>query len=183
MSLPNDQLARLWQLDSTGAAAHGFGLVERYLPAISRQHRLVFEAWTIKEYSRALCELHFFLTALDRVCDGLQIAAGVLGGALATHVESRDHRDYRDARNHFEHLEDRLYGSRRNAPQPAEEVGSTRTIHYGLVASTKEFRWGNRRIDISEVFLKDFVDYADRARAITLGSSENGVVGNGRLGL
>jgi hypothetical protein len=161
--LPFDRFAFVMNLDPTGRVHHGLELVAKYRLAVERQNRLVFDAWTQKDFPRALVELHYFLVAVDRVNDGLKLIADTLEGDVADFIRSKDFGDYRDARNHFEHLDDRPFGTKKNAPQPITENGTTRNIHYGLQAAAKRFNWGAKSIDISKEFVCDFLSYVAKA--------------------
>ncbi|PBB35351.1 hypothetical protein [Mesorhizobium sp. WSM3868] len=152
--------------DPTGQLHDGLRLVDKYLEAVQRQHALIFEAWRQKRYERALVELHFFLIAIDRVKDGIVLASSALGTEMADHWGAWDLSGYKRARDHFEHIEDRLYGSRKNALKRNQEYGTERTIHYGLSAGDKSFRWSDQKIDISEGFLTRFLSWATEAKAI-----------------
>lgn len=134
--------------DPTGELDHGIDLIEKYREALSRQHGLIFVAWGAKDFTQALAQLHFFLISLDRMNDGLKIVAKKLGGDVATFVATRDFEDHRDARNQFEHLDDRLYVSKRHAPEPITENGATRLVHYRLSGKDRRLS-GARRAWIS----------------------------------
>ncbi|WP_189402118.1 hypothetical protein, partial [Mesorhizobium sp. M2E.F.Ca.ET.154.01.1.1] len=110
--------------DPTGQLHDGLGLVDKYLEAVERQHALIFDAWRQKRYKRALVELHFFLIAIDRVKDGIVLASNVLGAEMVRHVGTLDLSGYKRARDHFEHIEDRLYGSRKNALKRSKKLGT-----------------------------------------------------------
>ncbi|AZO15451.1 hypothetical protein EJ069_12405 [Mesorhizobium sp. M2A.F.Ca.ET.043.05.1.1] len=166
MNDETEQLLAYLTADPTGQLHDGLGLVDRYLEAVERQHALMFDAWRQKRYKRALVELHFFLIAIDRVKDGIVLASNVLGTEMASHVGALDLSAYKRARDHFEHIEDRLYGSRKNALKKIEEAGNERTIHYGLSAEDKSFRWSDQKIDVSEEFLSSFLSWAAEAKAI-----------------
>ncbi|PBB27583.1 hypothetical protein CK228_01890 [Mesorhizobium sp. WSM4312] len=157
---------RYMRKDHTGQLHNGIVLVERYLDAAVRQHALMMEAWQAKQPRRALVELHFFLISVDRVKDGIALAAKVLGNKMANHLSALDLTFYKQARDHFEHIDDRLYLSRKNAPKPIEENGFVRTIHFGLSSKDMTFRWSDQRIDISGQFLDVFVAWAKEACAI-----------------
>jgi hypothetical protein len=155
--------------DPTGSLSHGIELVRKYRSALIRQHGLIFAAWRRKEFERTVIETHFFLVALDRMNDGLALISKALGGAVKTAVDAKNFGEYRDARNHFEHLDDRLFGTKRNTPATLTENGATRTIHFGLYKD-QTFGWGAKRIDISGAFLSDFLGYADAIVELALGS-------------
>ena len=146
--------AKLLDLDPAGQAFQGMGIVQRYCKVVGRQQQLIFST---RDYDIALANLHFFLIAIDRVADGLAEVGKALGGDIELLVASRNFDDYRDARNHFEHLEDRLFGTKRNAPQPITENGATRTVHFGLYPSAKQFRWGAKIVDISDTVVIDLL--------------------------
>ena len=109
------------------------------------------------------------LIAVDRVRDGLSLAAAVVGEDLQRYLGSRDFGAYQDARNHFEHIDDRVHISKRNAPKPTLKDGVMRTVHYGLDAETQEFVFGDRRIDISRRFVDEFENYVGLAKGIVDG--------------
>jgi hypothetical protein len=153
--------------DPSGRAPHGHELMLKYRGAIARQHGRLFEAWQAGLFTDALTELHFFLISIDRVHDGLTLAAQALGDPLAAHVATRDMSDYRDARNHFEHLDDRLFGTKRKSPRPITENGATRTVHFGLKAG-RYFEWGDKRIDLSTNFLRSYTAYLEHAENLML---------------
>ena len=134
----------------------------RYRAFVARQHASLLDAWTSKDYPRALVELHFALTALNRTCDGLYLADQGLCGLISGHLATVDWALHRDAQNHFEHIDDRIYGSRRNAPHPIDELGAIQTIHFGLRESM-EFVWSNHRIDVSTEMVKRFDSYVETA--------------------
>lgn len=166
MDEKNKMLFAYLTADPTGQLHDGLGLVNKYLEAAQRQHALIFDAWRQKRYERALVELHFFLIAVDRVKDGIALASKTLDAEMAGHLAALDLSGYKRARDHFEHIEDRLYGSRKNALKKIQENGSERTIHYGLSAKDKTFRWSDQTIDISDAFLERFLSWATEAVAI-----------------
>lgn len=166
MNKETENLFAYLTADPTGQLYEGLGLVEKYLEAVERQHALILDAWRQKRHERALVELHFFLIAIDRVKDGFVLACHVLGADMASYMEGLDLSGYKRARDHFEHIEDKLYGSRRNALKKIEEAGNERTIHYGLSGGDKSFRWSNEKIDISEGFLNKFLAWATEGKAI-----------------
>eukprot|EP01035_Chromulina_nebulosa_P034918 gene34918-46908_t len=145
----------------------GLRIVERYQPAVGRQHGLVLDRWKAKDHNRALAELHFMLIAMDAVYRGLKLTAGIAKGEAAAQVKSVDWAVYNDARNHFEHVDDRLYGSKKNAPEPiVDKQGNNRTIEFGLKAGPPQrFEFGTKSIDISESFLARQQEYVDRVLA------------------
>lgn len=156
-------------LDPTGKVGDGMKMVERYLPFVGRQQDFAFQAWRAKRHEEALIELHFMLVAIDRVRDGLTLADVVIGSDLTEHLASRDYRVYQDARNHFEHIDDRVHLSKRNAPRPTLRDGVMRTVHYGLDAETEHFVFGDQRVDISRRTIVDFEAYVAVAKGIVDG--------------
>jgi len=149
--------------DPSGELAHGLDLVSKYRGAIDRQHSRMMDAWMAKDHTTALVELHFLLIAMNRINDGLGIVARIKGGETSDHILSQEFGDYRDARNHFEHLNDRLYGSKKNAPQPIVENGTSHTPHFGLRLKEMQFYWGTKTIDISKEFFASYLNYVDCA--------------------
>ena len=153
--------------DPTGKLDHGIDLIEKYREALSREHGLIFAAWRAKDFIQALAQLHFFLISLDRMNDGLTIVAERLGGDVAKFVATINFEDYKDARNHFEHLDDRLFGTKRNAPESITEGDVTRRVHYGLSGKDQQFAWGKKSVDISEKFLAMYLGYVAKAHELT----------------
>ncbi|PBB21647.1 hypothetical protein [Mesorhizobium sp. WSM4313] len=153
--------------DPSGKLDHGIELIEKYREALSRQHDLIFAAWRAKDFPQALAQLHFFFISLDRMNDGLAIVAEMLGGDVAAFAATRNFEDYKDARNHFEHLDDRLFGAGRYAPEPVTEGSSTRLVHYGLSGKDKQFAWGKKRVDISDEFLAEYLAYVAQSIELT----------------
>ncbi|RUW22095.1 hypothetical protein [Mesorhizobium sp. M1E.F.Ca.ET.041.01.1.1] len=164
--LPPDWFSAAFKADPTGKLAHGIELIEKYREALYRQHGLIFDAWRAKDFTQALAQLHFFLISLDRMNDGLAMVAEKVGGAVAAFIATRNFEDYTDARNHFEHLDDRLFGTKRNAPEPITENGATRLLHYGL-SGNQQFAWGKKRIDISDKFLAEYQRYVAQCLDLT----------------
>ena len=152
--------------DPTGRAAHALELVRKYRGSVRSQHKLIFERWGARDFHSDLLHTHYLLIGIDRTQDGLELASAALGGTLSDFLPNVDLSDYRDARNHFEHLEDRLFGTKRNAPQSITEGGATRTVHFGLKANPPRFEWGSRQIDISEQFVSMYENYVEAAEAL-----------------
>ncbi len=75
---------------------------------------------------------------------------------MASYVSGLNYGSYNDARNHFEHLEDRVYGTRKNAPVAISENGASRTVHVGLNPSDQTFNFSDRKIDISQRLVDRF---------------------------
>jgi hypothetical protein len=158
----DERIAQLTQKYGSAGQELEFGLriVDRYQPTVARQHSLMMEQWRSKDHNRALAELHFMLIAMDAVWRGLRLLAKHTGGNLDARLKSIDWSGYNDAPNHFELLDDRLYGNKKNAPKPVTE--STRTIEFGLKGGPPQrFEFGDRSIDVSADFLakqQKFVD-------------------------
>ncbi|PIR00082.1 MAG: hypothetical protein COV66_08260 [Nitrospinae bacterium CG11_big_fil_rev_8_21_14_0_20_45_15] len=135
----------------------------RYRNSAELQHSRFIQAWRQSNYPQVLIELHFLLVSINLVCNNMKVLSRLIGGDAITHEGSIDYSLYRDARNHFEHLDDRLFGSKRNAPEPVFDGANPRTIHYGLnVRGGKRiFSFGAKEIDVSEKFIKDFLEYVD----------------------
>jgi len=151
----------LLSIDPTGAVFDGVGWIARYREAAMRQHALFIDAWRQKNHERALVELHFFLISICIVLSGMSLIGDALGDEIDTYVASKSYEDYRDARNHFEHIDDRLYGTGRNAPDPVYDSANPRTIHFGLVGSPPTFRFGAESIDVSDNFLAEFIGFVE----------------------
>lgn len=150
------------KVDPSGAAGVVSRWVPRYRTASERRHAAFMAHWRAKDHDAALVELHFFLTAACRIVAFMKMAADRMGGEVRSHVDSRDYSLMKDARNHFEHLEDRLYGSGKNRPLPITEGGATRTVHFGLRAADQHFTFGDKALDVSPTFLAEFLSFVDR---------------------
>ena len=135
--------------------------IARYREAAVKQHNRFFQAWQKKEHEIALVELHFFLNCLVCILDFMRIIGNSIGDEVKAYVDSDTFPDHRDARNHFEHIEDRLYGSKRNAPKEVFDEANPRTIHFGLKGSEQTFQFGDQSIDVSKAFLKKFLEFID----------------------
>lgn len=159
-------------VDPTGAAADVSRWVPRYRTAAERRHAAFMSHWSAKEHDAALVELHFFLTAACRIAAFMKMAADRMGGEVKSHVDSRDFSLMKDARNHFEHIEDRLYGSKKNYLLPTTEGGGTRTVHFGLRGSDQHFTFGNKALDVSTTFLTDFLSFVDRFQELVNAAAE-----------
>lgn len=157
---PNTAL-NLLTIDPTGAVFDGAGWIAKYREAALRQHALFFDAWVKGDHERALVELHFLLTSVCGVLRNMKLIGTVLGKDINTYVNGQNYEDYWDARHHFEHIEDRVHGSRRNAPQPVFDGANSRTIHFGLDGSRQVFRFGAKSIDVSDGFLDEFIGFVD----------------------
>lgn len=155
------RLTKAFNFDRTGKLFASLELVEKYKPFIPVQHSRLMAAWREKRHSGALVELHFMLIATMRVRDGFRLAAPIVPG-LGDHLGTIDLAPYKRARDHFEHIDDRLYGSRRGALKAIDG----RTRHYGLLAASVEFGWSDEKIDISDGFLTTIITYFDEADAI-----------------
>lgn len=151
----------IFSIDPSGRVQHGMAYAYQYLPAVRRQRTLVTESLANKHLERALVELHFMLIAVDRIKDGLQLAAQGLGEGLTLHFQSLDLAAHKRARDHFEHIEDRLFGTKKNTPKHVVDGDATKLIHYGFTdGSSSEFSWGgeffrwsDQQIDVSSNFV------------------------------
>jgi hypothetical protein len=141
--------------------------IGRYQPAVARQHGLVTEQWKLRDHSRALVELHFMLIAMDSVWRGLNLLAKAVHGPFEGAVLRVDWSGYNDARNYFEHADDRIHGTRRNAPESTVEGGGSHTVEYSLKKGPPpKFTYGMKSIDISEDFLANYTRYVDGAMGL-----------------
>ncbi|MFA1623675.1 hypothetical protein ACDY96_12850 [Rhizobium mongolense] len=118
--------------------------------------------WRAGEHDAAMVELHFFLTAACRIVAFMKMAAEHMGGEAKAHIDSRDSSMMKRARDHFEHIEDRLYGTGKNRPRPITEGGATHTVHFGLRAADQHFTFGDKALDVSPTFLAEFLSFVDR---------------------
>lgn len=145
------------------AVHHCMGLIDSYRAASIQQHPRIFYAWGNKDYKQALCELHFYLIAINRVLYAWRMSAtSIENEELKTFVANANSllENYKDARDHFEHSEDRMHGSGRNAPEPIiGENGNPRTIGFGLEGPEEEavFKFGKKSISINSEFLSVFI--------------------------
>ncbi|OCP03940.1 MULTISPECIES: hypothetical protein [unclassified Ensifer] len=126
------RFAGLLAVDPSGAVAEAVRWIPRYRPAVEQRHAAIMSHWMAGEHDAALVELHFCMTAASRIVAFINVTAKHIEGEVKTHVSSRDFCLLVDARNHFEHAEDRLYGSGRNRPQPITEGGVARTVHFSI---------------------------------------------------
>ncbi|MCK3776686.1 hypothetical protein MZK49_08065 [Ensifer sesbaniae] len=156
------RFAALQTVDPSGAVADAERWIPRYRPATAERHAAFMDRWSAGEHDAALVELHFFLTAACRIVAFMKMAADRMGGEVKSHVDSRDFILMKDARNHFEHIEDRLYGSGKNRPLPTTEGGATRTVHFGFRAADQHFLFGDEALDVSPTFLHEFLSFVDR---------------------
>ncbi|WP_349434293.1 hypothetical protein [Pararhizobium sp. A13] len=149
-------------VDPSGAVADAFRWVPRYRVATKQRHAAFMSHWSAGEHDAALVELHFFLTAACRIVAFMKMASDRMGGEVKSHVESRDFISMKDARNHFEHIEDRLYGSGKNRPLPITDGGAVHTVHFGLRGADQRFLFGDKALDVSPTFLAEFLSFVDR---------------------
>jgi hypothetical protein len=153
-------------IDQTGASAGALKWMPRYRKLAVRQHEFFMSAWREKCYADALVELHLFITCVDRALEWMIRSAKAIGSPITDLMNSLDVSDLQDARNHFEHLDDRLFGSKMNAPKPVQEAGAgAHIIHVGLRAADQHLFYGDRDVDVSENFLRAFVSLAERYEA------------------
>ncbi|WP_085034896.1 hypothetical protein [Ensifer aridi] len=156
------RFAALQAIDPSGAVADASRWVARYRGATEQRHAAFMSHWRAGEHDAALVELHFCLTAACRIVAFMKVAADRMGGEAKSHVDSRDFSLMKDARNHFEHIEDRLYGSEKNRPLAITESGVTRTVHLGLRGSDQHFTFGDKALDVSPAFVTEFLSFVDR---------------------
>lgn len=132
---------------------HAWRTIESYVNAIPVQHGRVFEAWRMGDFHALKFETHFLLTAIcviDRQIIQMRPVTERLG---LTKVETQP---YVDARNHFEHLEDRLFGNSKRArnhrPKRTQaDGGNLKTVHYGFDPNGPSLKFGDRSVEISKV--------------------------------
>ncbi|MBP2238777.1 hypothetical protein J2Z31_005318 [Sinorhizobium kostiense] len=165
----NDSLRRfpvLQTVDPTGAVADALRWIPRYRAATEQRHAAFMSRWSAGEIDSALVELHFFLTAACRIVAFMKMAADRLGGEAKSHVDSCDFKVMKKARNHFEHIDDQLYGTGKNRPRPITEDGVTRTVHFGLRAADQHMTFGDEALDVSCTYLTVFLSFVDRFLAV-----------------
>jgi len=161
--------------DPTGVADQVSRWVPRYREAAAKRHGEFISAWKSGYPDQALVELHFFLISVSRIVAFMKMAADRLGGDVKAHVDSRDFAPQKQARDHFEHIEDRLYGGQRSRVLPITEGGSERTVHFGLRSTDQHFTFSDKAIDTSENFLRDFLSFVTRFEALVEEAVDAGV--------
>src|SRR5262245_50108980 len=101
-------------VDPSGAVADAVRWIPRYRPAVEQRHAAFVAHWRAGQADAALVELHFCLTAACRVVAFMKMAAERLGGEAKSYGDAQDFSMIKRARDHFEHIDDRLYGTRKN---------------------------------------------------------------------
>jgi hypothetical protein len=148
--------------DPSGAAQTASEWIPRYREAAVRQHAAFIATWKRKDYTGALVELHFFLTAACKVIAFMRVAADRFGGDVKAHFDNRDFTGIKQARDHFEHIEDRLYGSKKNRLKSIKDKEGERTIHFGLRSADQHLTFSDRDVDVSEKFATEFDQFIAR---------------------
>lgn len=156
------RFAGLVTVDPSGAVADAVKWIPRYRPAAEQRHAAFMAHWRAGEFDSALVELHFCLTAACRIVAFIKMAAERIGGEAKSYVEARDFSMMKKARDHFEHIDDRLYGTGKNRPRPIAEGGGARIVHFGLRAADQHLTFGDKALDASSTFLAEFLSFVDR---------------------